>query len=124
MPRIPSRISGSTVTQTLGTTPIGRVVTGDYHAQAAQRAAEAGTAPSRALPFGDGNLIADIPLLAGTAKDIDHRLGRKYQGWIIVRLQTTAAPVIVELPTLPLNMRDKQIRIQATAICLVDLWIF
>lgn len=124
MPRVSSRIDGSNVTQVSGPTPVQRVFTGDRLSQDAQRAAEAGTQQSRGLPFGDGNLIANVAMTAGTPVDISHRLGRQYQGWFVVRLQAAAATSVFELSTLAANMRDRQIRLQASANCTIDVWCF
>lgn len=124
MPRVSSRIDGSRVTQVTGPTPLARIQTGDRLQQDAQRQTEAGTQSARALPFGDGNLIANVAMGGGVNVDISHRLGRPYQGWIVVRLQATIATTIIEPSTLDPSLKDRLIRLKASSTCTVDLWIF
>jgi hypothetical protein len=68
----------------------------------------------------DGTLLQNVSLKSGL-NEVAHKLGRKPQGWIIVRKRANA------------NIWDEQdsnskskltLRLQASAAVKVDLWVF
>lgn len=73
--------------------------------------------PVIAKPIVDGLLIENITLKNGT-NVINHRLGRKMQGWIIVDINAGAAIYRSQ----PLN--DLTLTLISGADCIVSLWVF
>jgi hypothetical protein len=77
-------------------------------------------APLLELPFADGVLRADLSI--GTADtEIEHKLGRAYEGWLIVGLQTNA--VIYESATSNTN-KNSVIILQASSAATATIFFF
>jgi len=69
-------------------------------------------------PLLNGSLLAGISL-STSEKSIDHKLGKKYQGFIITKLNANA--VVWASST---TDSDKFLKLTASASCTVDLWVF
>lgn len=122
MPRIPVRIDNSLPTQAITKAvpaAFARVQTGDYKAQTAQRSAESSSMAVRALPFGDGNLIAGTTFTSGTALAISHQLRRVPQGAFPVGI-FNSAPVKWAI----VSSDTYTIKLIVDATCRVDWWVF
>ncbi len=73
--------------------------------------------PVLALPIVQGFLLSNIALINGETT-INHLLGRKMIGWIIVDIDTGAAVYRSK----PYN--DKTLTLTSGASCTVSLWVF
>jgi hypothetical protein len=73
--------------------------------------------PILSLPFLSGLLIKDVDLINGVTV-VNHRLGRKLQGWFIVDVD---AGVDI-YRSAPLN--DRTLTLTSGADCTVSLWVF
>jgi len=122
MPRLPTRIDNSTGGRTtkVGTFALER--TGARETDDAQTKARAATAPSAALPFGDGNLIANVSMLGGVPLRIQHRLGRAARGAFPVSIVGNAANqwTVQNLGT----ASDGSILAMVVSAAVVDWWVF
>lgn len=49
-------------------------------------------------PLSNGNLLKNVVLSSGVNK-VDHKLGRKLQGWVVVRMRNLAASIYDEQDT-------------------------
>ena len=76
--------------------------------------------PLLAGPFADGLIIPNQPLINGTTQ-VNHRLGRPLQGWMIVRQRASAAIYDTQdanqMPNLTLSL-------VSSAAVTVDLFVF
>lgn len=73
------------------------------------------------VPILDGNLITEVSVSSGSDIIVNHKLNRKYRGYIITR--KTADLNIWESSTTN-NAKDKYILIQADTSGIVDIWFF
>jgi len=77
-------------------------------------------APLLELPFADGVLRADLSI--GTADtEVEHKLGRAYEGWLIVGLKTNA--VVYESSTTNSNKKSVII-LQASSAATATIFFF
>jgi hypothetical protein len=76
--------------------------------------------PIIANPLVQGQLLTGIPLVTGS-NVINHKLGRKLQGWIIVGVNAVAniydSQASNQTPQLTLNLTSD-------AVATVNLWVF
>jgi len=87
MARIPSRINVATGGRTTVSTPSFPLErTGARATDDAQTKTRGATASARALPFGDGNLIAGVAMVGSVAVDVKHMLGRAAVGCFPVNI--------------------------------------
>ncbi len=130
MPRIPSRITSTGAASQQRTAafpaeygaPSG---TSDGRAAlATQRAAASATQSARSLPFGDGNLFADVAFIATVPTVIAHRLGRAYQGFLVLRQRAAAAFVPLEQAQAPSSLDAKQITLLTAVDATADVWVY
>lgn len=69
----------------------------------------------------DGLPLTNVVLTAGSVNEINHKLGRKIQGWIITRKKANS----VIWDTQDSNTRsDRTLLLNVSANVTVDLWIF
>ncbi len=69
----------------------------------------------------DGVLVKDLTLVTGSPNTVKHTLGRKLQGWIVVR-QRASAIIWDDQDT---NMiPSSTLVLQTSANVTVDLWVF
>ena len=73
--------------------------------------------PLLALPTSNASLLTDFELINGTTI-INHKLGRKMQGWVIT--DVNAAATIYR--SMPLN--DKTLTLVSDAACTISLMVF
>lgn len=71
------------------------------------------------IPILDGRLIENIALATGTRKVINHGLGRRFRGYIVVR-RDAGAIIWSEDAT----DESKELWLQASANVNINLWIF
>lgn len=77
--------------------------------------------PLLAKPLSSGLLLKDVELQSGN-NTINHRLGRKLQGWIITRMQDAFAQVYDKQSTN--QMTDKTLILNSNGAVTVDLMVF
>jgi len=70
-------------------------------------------------PLLSGRLIEGVVLLLAAPTAINHRLGRKPQGWHVVDIESGGVPTIARTV-----WDDKTITLTTTANCTVNLWVF
>lgn len=76
--------------------------------------------PLLANPLAQGQLLKSVSLVSGS-NSINHKLGRKLQGWIIVRLRASATVY----DTQDANQSPAvTLQLTASAPVTVDLWVF
>lgn len=95
MARIPSSVTTlpngqRRTSQQRGPVPILQQ-SGDRATNDIQRQVQDTSGPIKALPFSDGNLIKDVNFLFGVQVQLEHRLGRPYQGFIAMNLRSAGA---------------------------------
>ncbi len=71
------------------------------------------------LPILDGNLIEDIELTSGTAKSVQHQLGRSARGYFVTKKSANAV-VWDSVSSQP----DRELLLNASASCSVSIWVF
>jgi hypothetical protein len=77
-------------------------------------------APLLELPFADGVLRSDLSI--GTADtEIEHKLGRAYEGWLVVGLKTNS--VVYESATSNTN-KNSVIILQASSAATATIFFF
>ena len=72
-------------------------------------------------PFLDGLLLKDLTLTAGSNNPVNHKLGRKLQGWVIVN---KTAETDVWAPTSLQTRPDKTLVLSCTANVTISLYLF
>lgn len=103
-------------------TAVRREITGDAQSDRMQRQAQQLASAVNLNPFISGNLVKGVVVVTGAAgTTINHGLGRKWSGYIVVRQQGNAS-AIVESLTQPDPTR--QIALLASVQTTVDLWFF
>ena len=70
------------------------------------------------VPFLNGNLLQKIAL-SGTETQINHKLNRDYQGFIITNLNANAVVWISST-----GNKSQTINLTASASCTIDIWVF
>ena len=69
----------------------------------------------------DGILIKEVSLLSADDNFINHKLGRKVQGWLVVRKRADSRVWDLQ----DSNVNDtKTLKLKCSADVTVDLWIF
>lgn len=69
--------------------------------------------------IGSGRVIEDIEIVSGTPRTVEHKLGREFKGWIIVR-KNTNANIWESTSTLP----SKTLILNSDANTTASIWIF
>lgn len=69
----------------------------------------------------NGTLLKKVKLTAGKDNNIDHKLGRKPQGWVLVRVRASAT--IWDLQDAN-TLSKSTLRLWTSADVTVDLWVF
>ena len=77
-------------------------------------------APLLELPFADGVLRADLSIETSDT-EIEHKLGRAYEGWLMVGLKTNA--VVYESATVNTN-KNSVIILKASTSATVSIFFF
>ncbi len=75
--------------------------------------------PVVANPANNGILLKSVPLVVGS-NSVNHKLGRKWQGWSIVRWNGATGTVYDTADTLP----DLTINLNSNAVLTVDILVF
>lgn len=68
-----------------------------------------------------GRLVEDVVVTTGQANTVNHRLGRKLRGWVVVR-KSADANVWDEQATN--ELQSKELVLQSDATVTVSLWVF
>lgn len=76
--------------------------------------------PIQASQILDGVLLKNVVLTTGQSTIVDHKLGRPYIGWLVVRPRANFVAWESSTQTLP----NKQISIETSATTIADLWVF
>ena len=71
------------------------------------------------LPLLDGHLIEDIELTAATREIVQHGLGRKLRGYVVVK-RNAGVSVYDEVPDRP----QDELWLQAASNVTISLWVF
>lgn len=71
------------------------------------------------IPFLSGNLIQSVSLAVGDNK-IAHKLGRKYQGWFLTKINSGS--VVYQVASS--SDDNLYLTLNASALADVDLWVF
>ena len=69
----------------------------------------------------DGIILENITISTGVDNKVNHKLSRKFIGWIIVR--NNAESVVYESTTVN-NIPEKQIILNASADAIISIYIF
>jgi len=78
-------------------------------------------APIIAQPILGGNLLTGIVLVSGQDNIVNHKLGRKLQGWVVTRIVTDAT--VWDSQSLNPNYLQTLI-LNCSANTTLDLWVF
>lgn len=97
------------------------VRTKDANLQALQESAKATADEVSGCPLIDGRLIESIVIVLGTPKVVQHGLGRKLKGWLMVR-KSAGASIWDSQSTNALA--TKSLVLNASANVTVSLWVF
>ena len=82
------------------------------------------TTPLRSAPYANGSTyIKDVSFSSGTAKVLNHYLGRPYAGWRVLRPRT-ASPVVYETPNTSADLNKLQLTLMPGATFTADVEIF
>lgn len=77
-----------------------------------------------AIPFATGQLVKEVTFAAGVDRLVDHGLGRRPQGCLVLRdYGTNVCTGVGEATTQP-NDVSQQLRMRSPVACTVDLWMF
>lgn len=71
------------------------------------------------VPFINGVILENVPLLSASDNQVFHGLGKQFQFWSILRLNANS--VVYEAPTQ--TFADKIITLKCTANCTVSLFV-
>lgn len=132
MPRIPVTITQSassgqpaTTTKSLGPAQSREQFTGPNARplNRIQSAIRDALAVIKAMPFANGNLVQAVAFSSGTAKSVQHGLGRAYVGYMVINVQGAGATFHATAPTDP-RLSTTQITLTASATCTADVWIY
>jgi hypothetical protein len=75
-------------------------------------------------PFNKISMIEDVSLTT-TEKAIEHKLGQKPKGYIVIKKEySVAGPVDISYVSVNANIEHLFIKLKATAACTVSLLIF
>lgn len=69
--------------------------------------------------IGSGRVIDSIAIVSGTPKTVEHKLGREFKGWIVVR-KNADANVWESTSSIP----SKTLILNADANVTISIWIF
>lgn len=73
------------------------------------------------IPLLDGKLISDVSITSGTAKTVNHGLGRTLQGWFITKKNANADVWDSQSSN---SFTDKTLVLNASSNVTVSLWVF
>lgn len=102
----------------------------DRQQNAMQEYARAAVAPTKALPFADGNMIAGVVFTAGTTVKLQHNLGRKFVGYILCnqrRHPVTGATLpldIIRIENTDSRLDAVQIQLASDGAYVADVWVY
>lgn len=77
--------------------------------------------PLQLIPLIQGELLTDITITSGTPLEVSHQLGRRIQGWAVVRQNAQAD--IWDTPG-SASAEKTRITLNASATVTVSLWVF
>lgn len=105
--------------------------TPDRQLGAIQRVIQAIIQSWNAIPMLSGTDIYDVSFAAEETRAIEHKLGRKYRGWMVVRPRATS-PLFILTGSGPMMMEtlqdasldDKQITLHSSTACTFDLRVW
>lgn len=92
----------------------------DPEAQRFQESAHLGFAFLSAIPFLDGVLVEDVQITSGTAKIVEHGLGREPRGWLVLGKNANAN--VWETATSVGS--ENRMTVNASATVTISLWVF
>lgn len=95
-----------------------KVFTGDRSFDTLQTNIEAAVGNFLRIPILDGVLLENIELIAGQTA-VQHKLDRKFKGYIIVRKSNAAS--IYDIVN---NEPEKYVTLDSSIPCTVSIWIF
>lgn len=96
----------------------GRVNVKDYELSRVQDAIENVITPILELPILDGVLLEGISLIAGQDNNIEHKLGRAFRLWSVMRLGANS--VVYEGTQ---SLQNKFINLRCSTNCTITLWV-
>lgn len=104
--------------------PVRRRFTGTAEGDDMQRLAQQTAERANACPFFVGVLVSGVVFAAGVDRLVDHGLGARPQGCLVLRSYgANVCTGVGESATQPTNT-DAQLRMVSPVACTVDLWIF
>lgn len=95
-----------------------RVNVNDYELSRVQDAVENALAPILKIELLDGVLLENISLISGQDNLIEHKLGRNFRLWSVMRLN--AQSIIYEGTQ---SLQNKFINLQCSTSCTITLWV-
>ena len=72
-----------------------------------------------AVPMLDGNYLEDVSITSGTAKSVQHELGRSPRGYIVTKKSAESTIWDTESTT-----PERELVLNASASCVVSVWVF
>lgn len=76
-----------------------------------------------AHPRADQTTVIDVSFSAGTNKVVEHRLGRAFRGWNVVRIRT-AGSTFREVAQTDAALDSVQVTLVSSATCLADVEVW
>lgn len=80
--------------------------------------------PVMRTPILDGVLLENVNLVSGAVNKVEHKLGRKVRGYLIVSNSTPASIYDYLNNTAYDSQRDVYLSLSTSASCTVNLWVF
>jgi hypothetical protein len=100
------------------TVPLAQVKGVPLELRKVQQNVEKATKEARAMPQTKGRKIT-VHMPASGRETVNHKLGRKPEGYNVTRITGTASPNFWEV-----NSNKRTIVFESTAQCLVELWVY
>jgi hypothetical protein len=96
-----------------------KITVKDYELSRVQDAVSSALNGLGDVPFINGVVVENVPLLSASDNQIFHGLGRTFRYWLILRNNENS--VIYEAPTQ--TFPDKILTLKCTANCTVSVWV-
>ena len=101
-----------------------RISTGNADLERIQDSLQSALIPVQRASILDGHLLDETTLTAGQDNIVNHKLGRKIRGWIVVRNIPTNAAAAADVWEATSSLPDKHIILKTSASTKVTLWVF
>lgn len=93
--------------------------TGDYKLDQIQKNIAQAVSNILKIPYLNGSEIKNVSLLSSDVNSINHKLGRKYQGYFITSLNANSTVWISNT-----NESETTINLSCSADCSINIWVY